>query len=139
MSPAVTPGINNLPAGRLKRVLKHIEANLQGELNVSGLANVASLSPYHFARAFNRAMGVPPMRYVWRRRVVYARELIAHGPDQSLGEVAYKCGFKNNSHFTEAFKRETGMTPSAFRKTIGGSLLCFFQEWGVSLEVVLTT
>src|SRR5215470_4357786 len=58
---------------RLFRVLDHIEANLEGDLTIDTMAAVACLSRYHFSRAFKKAMGQSPHRYVSGRRLERAK------------------------------------------------------------------
>lgn len=99
---------------RLRRVLDHIEANLGRDLGLVELAQVACLSPFHFSRLFARATGTGPQRYVLRRRVERAREMLLQG-EAPLAAVAQELGFADQSHFTNAFRRETGMTPGRFR------------------------
>jgi AraC family transcriptional regulator len=102
---------------RLSRVKDYLEAHLAEDLNLAEIAGVAGLSPFHFARAFKCDMGVPPHRYLMTRRVERARELLA-GTGLGLAEVAMMCGFAGQSHFTTAFKRHTGVTPSAWRAAV---------------------
>lgn len=102
-----------LDAARLRRVLDHVEAHLASDLSLDDLARVAALSPYHFARAFKKSVGVPPYRYVVRRRVERARDLIATG-QYRVGEVAHALGFSDPSHLTRAFKAHLGLTPSRY-------------------------
>ena len=101
---------------RLRRVLAYIEENLVEDIAVADLANVACLSIFHFTRAFTAAMGVPPHRYVSRRRLETARAMIATG--SSLSKIAFNCRFSSESSFTRAFRRAMGMTPAAYRRTL---------------------
>lgn len=102
---------------RLRRVLDLVEHHLDRDgaatLTLDRLAQEATLSPAHFSRAFKAALGLPPYRYVLRRRVERARELLAAGR-HTAGEAARDLGFSDPSHFTRAFKRVVGTTPSAF-------------------------
>jgi AraC family transcriptional regulator len=102
---------------RLRRVLAYIEEHLAEDFTVTDLANVACLSIYHFTRAFAAATGVPPHRYVSRRRLETARAMIATGR-ASLSEIALECRFSSQSSFTRAFRRATGMTPAEYRQTL---------------------
>jgi AraC family transcriptional regulator len=79
------------------------------------MAAVARLSPYHFARQFKRATGLPPHQYVIARRVERAKQLLHAGDDLSLAQVAARAGFSNQSHFSLHFKRLVGVTPRRFR------------------------
>ena len=60
----------------LRRVRAHIEAHLAEKVELRGLAALAGLSACHFARAFKQSLGVPPHRYLMRRRVTTAAALI---------------------------------------------------------------
>ena len=86
------------------------------DITVADLANVACLSIFHFTRTF-AAMGVPPHRYVSRRRLESAKTMIATGR-ASLSEIAFNCQFSSQSSFTRAFRRAVGMTPAEYRQTL---------------------
>jgi AraC-like DNA-binding protein len=62
------------------------------------MAAVARLSPYHFARQFKAATGVPPHQYVIARRVERAKQLLQGGGDFSHARVAAHAGFSDLSH-----------------------------------------
>ncbi|MDB5312349.1 MAG: marA [Gemmataceae bacterium] len=79
------------------------------------LAAVARLSPYHFARQFKAATGLPPHQYVIARRVERAKQILQDGTGLSLAEVAAEAGFSDQSHFSHHFKRIVGVTPGQFR------------------------
>jgi AraC family transcriptional regulator len=108
-------GRGPLPRGRLRAVVEYIEDNLDGDPSLERLAAVAHLSPYHFARQFKAAMGLPPHQYLIRHRVERARQVLQAGSDVSLAEVAAQAGFSDQSQFTRHFKRVVGLTPRQFR------------------------
>src|ERR1700680_111626 len=54
---------------RLRRVLDYIAANVAGDITLVNLAAIAGYSPFHFARKFTLAMGIPPQRYISRMRL----------------------------------------------------------------------
>jgi AraC family transcriptional regulator len=99
---------------RLRRAVDYISANLDREVTLDQLAEVAGLSVFHFARTFTRAMGVSPSRYVSRMRMDKAMAEIAAGK-LSLAEIAFKAGFSSQASFTTAFHRVTGLTPGEYR------------------------
>lgn len=101
------------PAVR-RRVEEYVEANLDAVLSIDDLARVAGLSPFHFARAFKRSVGEGPHRFVTRRRIERARELLSTG--LSAAETALACGFSGQSHFTRRFREFTGVTPGALAR-----------------------
>jgi AraC family transcriptional regulator len=106
-----------LDDGRLRRVLAYVEEHLAEDITVADLANVACLSIFHFTRAFAGAMGVPPHRYVSRRRLESAKAMLATGR-ASLSEIALESRFSSQSSFTRAFRRATGATPAEYRRTL---------------------
>jgi AraC family transcriptional regulator len=104
-----------LPRGRLRAVVEYIEEHLDAGLTLEQLAAVARLSPYHFARQFKAATGLPPHRYVITRRVERAKQLLQGRGDRSLAEVAACAGFSDQSQFSRHFKRLVGATPGKYR------------------------
>jgi AraC family transcriptional regulator len=81
---------------------------------LSQLAEVVRLSPFHFSRAFKQSFGLPPLRYVTSRRIERAKTLLTG--DTSITQVGLAVGFGETSSFTTAFRRHTGITPTAFRR-----------------------
>jgi AraC family transcriptional regulator len=114
-SPIKSP--HRLDDRRLRRVLAYVEEHLAEDISVADLAKVACLSIFHFSRAFAATMGVPPHRYVSRRRLESAKAMIATGR-ASLREIALDCRFSSESSFTHAFRRVTGMTPAQYRRKL---------------------
>lgn len=105
-----------LSALRLKRVLDYVDAHLGDNLTIEVLATQAAYSPTHFARAFKAAMEVAPHRYVMRRRLERAQELIRR--QTPLAEVALTLGFNDQSHFTKAFSAAFGTTPARWQRIL---------------------
>jgi AraC family transcriptional regulator len=104
-----------LPRGRLDAVVEYIEEHLHGCPSLAQMAAVVGLNPYHFARQFKAATGLPPHQYVIARRVERARQLLRAGTDLSLAEVAADAGFSDQSQFSHHFKRLVGVTTGRFR------------------------
>jgi AraC family transcriptional regulator len=103
-----------LPQGRLRAVAEYIEEHLDAGPTLGQLAAVARLSPYHFARQFKTATGLPPHQFVIMRRIERAKQLL-QGSDLSLAEIAARAGFSGQSVFCHHFKRLVGVTPRQFR------------------------
>jgi AraC family transcriptional regulator len=104
-----------LPRGRLRSVVEFVEDNLDVNLTLGQMAAVARFSPYHFARLFKQATGLPPHQYVITRRVERARARLQQDRESSLAEVAADAGFSDQSQFSHHFKRVIGVTPGQFR------------------------
>jgi AraC family transcriptional regulator len=101
---------------RLRRVLGYIDENLSGDVCLDALARIAGLSQHRFAHNFKRATGQPPHQFVIRRRIERAKPLL-RDTDETIATVTYALGFSNPSRFTYLFRRETGVTPSRYRKS----------------------
>lgn len=98
----------------LRRLRDHVESHLADDLDVPAMANVAALSPAHFARAFAATTGATPYHYVMTRRLARAHELLERTGRPVL-DVALAVGFKTPSHFTARFRREFGVLPREIR------------------------
>jgi AraC family transcriptional regulator len=104
-----------LPRRRLRAAVDYIEEHLDTGASLEQMAAVARLSPYHFARQFKTATGLPPHQYVIMRRVERAKLVLQAGTDLSLAEVAARAGFSDQSQFSRHFKHVVGVTPGQFR------------------------
>ena len=91
-------------------------ANQPGrDWNLDELARRVHASPYHLARSFRAALGEPIHRYQLRVRLALALEKVLDSSD-TLTALATELGFATPSHFTAAFNRAYGITPSTLRK-----------------------
>lgn len=100
---------------KLRRVTEFINENLEEELSLAEIAEIAGLSQYHFARAFRKSTGLTPQNYLMRQRIERAKVLLAED-NLPIVEVSLKTGFKNQSHFTTLFRKFTKFTPKMWRE-----------------------
>jgi AraC-like DNA-binding protein len=98
-------------------VANYIEEHLADPVRLATLANLARLSPYYFCRAFKQSFGAPPHRYHTSRRIERAKSLLAQSR-ASVTEVGSSLGFNETSSFTAAFRKATGRTPTAYRRSL---------------------
>lgn len=87
------------------------------ELPLPVLAREVGCSPFHLARAFRRATGHSLHAFQTRMRLREALDRLSQG-DVPAGSVALDLGFCSHSHFSSAFRREYGMSPSRMRDAI---------------------
>jgi AraC family transcriptional regulator len=111
------PTSGGLSPERLQRVRDYVEAHLDEDLSLTVLADIACLSPYHFSRSFKQAAGVGPQRYVIQRRLERAKTLMRR-TREPLALIALEAGFGDQSHLTQMFRREMGVTPGRFRAAL---------------------
>jgi transcriptional regulator GlxA family with amidase domain len=90
--------------------------NLRDRLDVATLAAHAMVSPRTFARRFRAETGTTPHRWVLQQRILEARRLL-EGTEMPVEDVASACGFGSAASLRAHFRRETGTTPTAYRRT----------------------
>jgi AraC-like DNA-binding protein len=100
---------------QFRRVDAYIESQLSGDPSLADLAKECGLSPGYFARAFGKSTGMSPHRWLMKRRVERAKELLLVGKLE-LAEIAAVCGFFDQSHLTRVFARFEGCAPGKWRK-----------------------
>lgn len=96
---------------RLSRINAFVDAHLQDRISLRELADVASVSPYHFIRAFRAATGLTPHEFILSKRMERARQAI-QCEGKTVADAAASVGYRNAPHFRKAFKRYFGVTPS---------------------------
>ena len=100
-------GLNERTA--VRRAREYIDAHYYADVSLWELATLIHLSPFYFARAFQKEVGLPPHAYLENVRVKRARELLLRGV--LITDVSAAVGCADQSHLTNRFKRLLGMTP----------------------------
>lgn len=100
---------------RIIPVKEYIENNVQLQFTLNELAEMASLSKYHFCRIFNETINETPIGYVNKCKINYAKRLLIE-TDKSVKEIMLDSGFENESYFFRLFKKYTGISPSDYSK-----------------------
>jgi AraC family transcriptional regulator len=106
--------LSGLAPWQFRRIEAFIEAHLDGDPSIIDLARECGLSSSHFARAFSRTTGMPPHRWLMKRRVERAKHLLATG-ELELAQIALACGFVDQSHLNRVFTRFEGCAPGRWR------------------------
>ena len=105
---------------QVRRIITHVNANLDAALRVEDLAQLARLSQSHFSRAFSSSFGCPPHRFITRCRLERAKELMLR-TDVPLLQVAIDCGFADQAHFSRVFLRFVGVSPARWRRVLAAA------------------
>ncbi|MBD2054749.1 helix-turn-helix transcriptional regulator [Oculatella sp. FACHB-28] len=100
---------------RLNRVLEYINAHLVQDIQLADLAQAANLSQCYFASCFKQSLGIAPWQYVVEQRIERAKKLLKQSNDL-ITDIALQCGFNSQSHFTQQFRKHTGVTPKTYRE-----------------------
>lgn len=101
---------------RMQRVLDHIDRNLDEDLDLGAMSDVAAFSKYHFHRQFTATFGLSVHRYVQLVRMKRASYRLAYDV-QSVTNIAMDAGYDAPDAFARAFRQRFGQSPSTFRKS----------------------
>lgn len=108
-------GVESMTKSKMRRMAEFIEANLDQDLTLGKMAAELSLNPLYLPKAFRKAFGQTPHRYVLRRRVERARELLSN-TEMPIAQIALASGFCSQSHLCHSFSRHFGDSPALFRR-----------------------
>jgi AraC-like DNA-binding protein len=110
-------GTRPVPVGllaHLRRARDHIDRQYQLPLDLDQLAAVAGVSKYHFVRSFEATYGETPIRYLTRRRIERAQDLL-RAANLTVTEVCMLVGFASLGSFSSRFTQLVGESPTAYR------------------------
>ena len=100
---------------RLTRACEFVLANYAQPIAIADLASRANLSPSQLQREFRRLFRMNPGDYILRVRLLMARRQLEES-SAPVGQIALDCGFYDQSHFTRAFRADTGLRPLEYRR-----------------------
>lgn len=95
----------------IREMRKHPERDYPSEM----ILRRSALSPCVLTSLFKKTTGLPPHAFLLACRIQRAKELL-HGTSQSISQIAQLLNFSSPQHLAMHFKRETGTTPTAYRK-----------------------
>ncbi len=116
-TPAHRASIAGMPSRavpRLESARERILREYPRDLTVAELARTARCSAFHFIRAFRNAFGLTPGRFLRRRRLERARELLTTTP-MPVTEICHAVGYGSLGTFSREFRRESGESPTDYR------------------------
>jgi AraC-like DNA-binding protein len=112
-APGATPAKRRL----VDRVKVLLASDPGRRWTLAGIAAEIGGSPVYLTQAFQQVEGMPLYRYQLQLRLARALDLIPRRDD--MAALALDLGFSSHSHFTAAFRRAYGRSPSAFRQSVG--------------------
>lgn len=96
------------------RALKYIESNFYSIESLDEIAKELRVSLSYLEASFRKNTGISLMQYVIKTRINYASRLLLEGK-KSITEISLLCGFNSSTHFSNTFKKHTGVSPRAYR------------------------
>lgn len=103
-------------AQSIHKIMNYISLNYGENLNIDYLAGTMGVDKFRFIRSFERVAGVTPYAYLLRTRIAQAQWILINSHNK-ISEVGRRCGFKSDTAFGVAFKKETSVTPRQWRQT----------------------
>jgi two-component system response regulator YesN len=101
----------------LKKIRRHFENNYSQSISLVEAAKIVGLETKHFGKFFHLKVGIGFKKWTTMFRVQMAMEAIQK-EHQPLTDIAFAVGFRDFRTFERAFKKETGITPREFRRTV---------------------
>ncbi|HQE93088.1 MAG TPA: helix-turn-helix domain-containing protein [Anaerolineae bacterium] len=99
----------------VKRILAYFHQNYDRPILRREVAQAVGVSENHLTRIFGRELGLSPWDYLNRYRIKQAKELLLRTSD-SITAVALRVGFDDPAYFSRVFRKQVGISPSAFRQ-----------------------
>lgn len=96
-------------------IVSYINHNYGSIRNISQIADKFYISRFHLCRIFKDAMKMTVVDYLNRVRIKNACSYLRSG-EEDMGRIARLCGFRDPAYFSNVFKKQTGMSPSQYRK-----------------------
>lgn len=114
-------GSRNGPVPRWVRDAQEIlRARMADGVPLAELASLVGAHPVTLTRGFRRSFGCSVGEYLRRLRIERAVDRLARS-DLPLAQIALEAGFADQSHFSNLFRRRTGMSPSSYRRSVRGA------------------
>lgn len=114
-NPPVSGFLAGIHDRQVNRAIEAVHAKFDSELTLADIAREAGMSRSSLALRFRDVVGETPMEYLTRWRMLKAQELLRSPGFTSLAAIAESVGYKSESAFSHAFKREFGRSPGSFR------------------------
>lgn len=115
MSELISPQRLDNDQVRFEKIIRYMEMNYASRLTIEKLAERTCMNSFHFIRTFKRVFNISPYNYLTRIRICNAKRLLIQS-SFSASEIGQQCGFRSASRFSAVFQKDTGQTPSSFRK-----------------------
>ncbi|MGN1024042.1 MAG: helix-turn-helix domain-containing protein [Lachnospiraceae bacterium] len=101
---------------KIQYMVQYLESNYRKDISLDFLSYFFGISKGHLSREFKRLTGFSPNEYLIKVRLNHAKDLLPVS-QSTIREIAFSCGFRDINNFTNLFKKDTGMTPGAYRKS----------------------
>lgn len=115
--PDLLPDVDTSHRATVERVIAAMRERVNNPLPLRAMAEIAHLSPYHFARTFRRVTGIPSGEFLGALRMERAKQLLL-ATDMSVAEVCFEVGYRSLGTFTTRFTNLVGLPPGQMRRRL---------------------
>jgi len=105
---------------RAKEIILYIQQNYSSKITLDELAEHINISKSECCRCFKRSIGITPIEYLMKYRILMAVNLIQNSDPRNrfFSDLSSKVGFNNASYFNKLFRQYIGCTPSEYRRKL---------------------
>lgn len=98
----------------ISKVIEYLSLNFSQEISLSALADIVHFSDSHLSKSFKKETGITISQYIARLRCENAAQMLKD-TELSVQEISNYVGYPDNNYFVKVFKKQYGVTPTAFR------------------------
>ena len=98
----------------LTEIKRYLDAHFLRIMCLEQLSNVFGYTYSYISKEFKKVYGLTPKAYITQKKIAYACTLLKNGV--KLDEIAETLGYTSSFNFSRAFKSQTGISPSKYRK-----------------------
>jgi len=99
----------------IRKIILYIRKNLTSKISLEDIAKDLYITKEHLSRLFKKEMGITISEYIIQTKIEEAKTLL-NETDYNILDIAVLLNFANSSHFSNSFKKVTGLSPSDYRK-----------------------
>lgn len=99
----------------IRKTVEYLNLNYSQDISLLRLADIVHFSPSHLSKAFKKETGITISQYLINMRCSRAAEMLKD-TDLSIADISNYVGYPDNNYFVKIFKKQYGVTPTAFRK-----------------------
>ena len=100
------------------KIRDYIDANIQGDISLDDISRKFFFSKSHIISCFKNEFGSSPKQYILQKKIETAKNMLLE-TDMSVRAIAEMLHFADSHHFSNTFKKQTGMAPMDFKKKAG--------------------
>jgi AraC-like DNA-binding protein/mannose-6-phosphate isomerase-like protein (cupin superfamily) len=104
---------------KIRKILGGIQNNYSEDIEINKLAKEANYTAEHFSRSFKSIIGKSPKQYLLEYRLAQAEKMLQQEND-SISNIAARCGFNDINYFSRIFKKKNNITPREYQGLFKG-------------------